>query len=564
MQIERRKRNARALCALVVSATLANTASAQFTSGNIAGYEPRSSVTEHAQVDLDIRDIISSFPKWKGGSSIYNGGLVNDCTTVADACNWNGTSSKYPTLWDSTCTHTCPALTSTKANQGQKCTLSTADACLSTYGIYKYGKGSFKANSASKNAAMRTLRGFATSLGTKGDTVSAPKRAAKNNPFINKMNKYWAKQGLNELTWGQDIIEAAFKGTCVKNGNSCVTKSGGGNLLDFGSVGNDFRVEVIKKGIIYLNIFPYVIWELQDAINDCHGGDLGTNDAIPGGGSVHAWDEAVAFYTGSLEGALKGGNNGLTSCSDGNCELQFQLSDYRCTNFGTCTADFDGDRWSGYSKNNEEIFKLFQQGEGEITEAATSSNTAATKCDLPDRTHEKVVTKMLVPFVQGCMRYLWKTKDLQKAKEAGELFAFASVALPFIDAVDPVAATKLFTRAWKLDFTTYTYEETKQGIEGTLSRLGAGKGIGTISCADIGDLVDSSDQLLAAGCTDPSPPSSSNNDTTLGLGIGIPLGAIAITALVFVVLLWRKSSANSKRVEELTMQLRGPGKDFYP
>jgi len=213
-------------------------------------------------------------------------------------------------------------------------------------------------------------------------------------------------------------------------------------------------------------------------------------------------------------------------------------------------------------KNNEEIFKLFQQGEGEITEAAASSNTAATKCDLPDRTHEKVVTKMLVPFVQGCMRYLWKTKDSQKAKEAGELFAFASAALPFIDAVDPVAATKLFTRAWKLDFTTYTYEETKQGIEGTLSRLGAGEGIGTISCADIGDLVDSSDQLLAAGCTDPSSPSSSNNDTTIGLGIGIPLGAIAITALVFVVLLWRKSSANSKRVEELTMQLRGPGKDF--
>merc|ERR1711990_329713 len=535
MQIERRKRNARALCALVVSATLANTASAQFESGNIAGYEPRSTVTQHARIDLDIKDIISSFPNWKGvGGSIYNGGLLNDCTTVADACNWNGTSSKYPTLWDTTCTHTCPSATSVTTDQGQTCTLSTADACLSTYGIYRYGKGSFKGNSASKAAQMRTLRGFATSLGGKGASARV---AAKNNPFINKMNKYWAKQGLNELTWGQDIIEAAFKGTCVKNGNSCV-KSGGVNLLDFGTVGNDFRVEVIKKGIIYLNIFPYVIWEFQDAINDCHDGQLGSNDPIPGGGSVHAWDEAVAFYTGSLEGILKGGNNGLASCDDGNCELQFQLSDYRCQNFGTCTADADG----------------------EITEAAASSNNAATKCDLPDRTHEKVVTKMLVPFVQGCMRYLWKTKDSQKAKEAGELFAFASAALPFIDAVDPVAATKLFTRAWKLDFTTYTYEETKQGIEGTLSRLGAGKGIGTISCADIGDLVDSSDQLLAAGCTDPSPPSSSNNDTTLGLGIGIPLGAIAITALVFVVLLWRKSSANSKRVEELTMQLRGPGK----
>ena len=143
MQIERRKRNARALCALVVSATLANTASAQY--NYIAGYEPRSDVVQHSQVDLDIKDIISSFPKWKGGSSIYNGGLLNDCTTVADACNWNGTSSLYPTLWDGTCTHTCPAKDSDKTKQGKTCTLSTADACLSTYGIYKYGKGSFKA-----------------------------------------------------------------------------------------------------------------------------------------------------------------------------------------------------------------------------------------------------------------------------------------------------------------------------------------------------------------------------------------------------------------------------------
>ena len=176
-------------------------------------------------------------------------------------------------------------------------------------------------------------------------------------------------------------------------------------------------------------------------------------------------------------------------------------------------------------------------------------------------TLEKISTKMLVPFIQGTMRYLYKTKTSVSAKEAGELFAFASAALPFIDAVDPAAADMLFHRAWGLDFTdtTYSYDQIKTAIEGTYSKLGMGAGIGTISCADIGHLG-SSTTTLAAGCTDPTSSSSKNNDTTLGLGIGIPLGAIAITALVFVVLLWRKSSANSKRVEELTMQLRGPGK----
>ena len=41
-----------------------------------------------------------------------------------------------------------------------------------------------------------------------------------------------------------------------------------------------------------LNVFPYVIWEMQDAVNDCeqYAGSTNNDDA-----SVHAWDEAVAF-----------------------------------------------------------------------------------------------------------------------------------------------------------------------------------------------------------------------------------------------------------------------------
>ena len=84
------------------------------------------------------------------------------------------------------------------------------------------------------------------------------------------------------------------------------------------------------------------------------------------------------------------------------------------------------------------------------------------------------------------------------------LFAFASVALPFINAVDPTAATMLYKRAWD-DFDAYTYEETKKAIEATYPKLGHGEGIGTITCADIGHLYDSGPTLIAEGCYDPVP-----------------------------------------------------------
>merc|ERR1712164_52119 len=257
-------------------------------------------------------------------------------------------------------------------------------------------------------------------------------------------NVLW--KGLDRQGWGYDIVEAAFKGTSLANG------------FDFATVGMDFRKQVIQKGLIYLNIFPYVIWEMQDAVNDCNDVDLTSNDAPLGGASVHAWDEAVAFYTGSLEGTNEGGNNDLLSCSDGNCELLFQLADYRCKNYGTCTADSDGDAFSGYSKLNKDIFKLFQRGEGEVTAAHAASGAARqAQCDAVSSTMEEVGTKMLTMFIQGTLRYLYKTKSTQSSKEAGELFAFAAVALPL-----SMLSTQMLRRCCITAPSTSTSVETLQ------------------------------------------------------------------------------------------------------
>ena len=141
---------------------------------------------------------------------------------------------------------------------------------------------------------------------------------------------------------------------------------------------------------------------------------------------------------------------------------------------------------------------------------------------------------MLVPFIQGVQRYLYKTaQGTASAKEAGELFAFASAALPFIDAVDPSAAEKLYNRAWKQDFTTESdFKTIKYAVEGTYSHLGVGAGQGKVTCSAVGELYDSGN-VLSAACVDAEPSSQTKKDKELALGLGLGLGLGLVLLLIF-------------------------------
>merc|ERR1712162_11349 len=259
---------------------------------NIAGYEPASDVIQHARIDLDVNAIIDDLPG--KNSADINDCVDNKCKYDADNMDATVTNAKASDVW--------------------------------TNGKY-----------SRKSSSLRNIRGFAKGAATKSSGNDAATDVDyKDNGFISVMNAYWKKKGLNEFTWGEQIVDAAFKGTAIGD-------------VDFSTVGWDFRKETIGKGIVYLNVFPYVIWEMQDAINDCKAGKLSAN-----ADSVHAWDEAVAFYTGSLEGTTQGGQGGLTASYAG--ELQFTLAEKRCMNFGTCTADFDMNVKAGYSELNKKIF----------------------------------------------------------------------------------------------------------------------------------------------------------------------------------------------------------------
>merc|ERR1712164_70816 len=252
--------------------------------------------------------------------------------------------------------------------------------CNTSYGIWRFGHNSHKSNE------VRSFWLFADGLsGTGKRTGNARPVGSHQNSFIGRMNAYWKSKGLETNsggpTWSKDIIQAAFDGTALAHSDSSK-----GNVFNFATAGSTFRKEVIQKGISYLNVFPYVIWEMQDAINDCHDGDLSSNDAATKtfGESVYAWDEAVAFYTGSREGTAKGGVGDLSG------GMQYYLANKRCENFGTCTADTDGDNWSGSSKVNQEVFDLFDLGKRQLKEAAALTvKGSGTSCDVVVPTMEK-------------------------------------------------------------------------------------------------------------------------------------------------------------------------------
>ena len=131
----------------------------------------------------------------------------------------------------------------------------------------------------------------------------------------------------------------------------------------FSTLGDAARIEAVKKGTAYLNVWMYTVREFEDAIDDCTSCTTNCNEHSINSGSVHAWDEGVAFYTGSLEGPAYGGNS--------NGKLLYRLAEKRCVNFGTCLASGTGA--TGTSQVNAALFELFDHGRDWLQQGRCSS-----------------------------------------------------------------------------------------------------------------------------------------------------------------------------------------------
>merc|ERR1719364_88551 len=217
------------------------------------------------------------------------------------------------------------------------------------------------------------------------------------------------------------------------------------------------RVQIAKKTSAYMNVWMYVIREFEDAVDDCKAGCIDCNDD-----PVHAWDEGVAFYAGSLEGTDGSGSG----------KMLHALADKRCKNFGTCTAA------GGGSQVNEELFKLFTKGKVALQEG---------KCDDAKPLKKTIVELMSVPLVQGSLRYAYKVAKLQGgSKEFAEGAAFSAAILPRVHKCD-AAAAKTIEDTMNMEIAVA--DRMKSGVAAVKEAFEACYTSMGITCGHVGGLI---------------------------------------------------------------------------
>ena len=261
-----------------------------------------------------------------------------------------------------------------------------------------------------------------------------------------------------------------------------------------------------------MSIWMYVIREMEDALDDCNEGCKveGCNDD-----PVHAWDEAVAFYTGSLEGGDGAGDG----------KLLYALADKRCKDFRTC-GDMAKES-KGTAHTNGIIMQSFNIGSNLLTEG---------KCAKAKPYKELIERMMVVPLIQGTLRYAYilcaqlgkalTGKDLEKAEAEGAVFA-ASV-LPLVHACDEDAATTIYNMMRTGQSGPHDYSVVKSAFESVYECMG-------VRNADVGGLWSDETGSYLAGA-EPLKVASSSGEPNIGLIVGcVVAGIVGGIILYFIV-----------------------------
>jgi hypothetical protein len=447
----------------------------------ITFYEPGSDIRQHSYIDLDQQEmemhLAATPPNWAAARNIYQLGAHSGARAELDFSA--SFASELPEGRRVTQAGNPAAVGSVKTTAAAGATylvVSYQSTCQqggtstpNVTGCFTLSGGNILVDGTSigtpTNLAnrYRTLSGFSTQAGSK----------MFQQPVYTQYRAYYGSDDYGD----QMVLDALNRvGTC----STCDDAA---------------RKEFAKKTSAYMNVWMYVIHEMEDAIVDCQTGCLQCN-ADP----VHAWDEALAFYSGSLEGR------------DGNADgkLMYRLAEKRCENFRTC-GEIQSDV-------NAAIIPQFIRGK-----------TAILRGDCIDAIpyKQRIVELMSIPLVQGALRYAYKVAELNGgSKERAEGAVFAAAILPRIRTCD--AAVAELIRA-NMIYTATTpmssgFAMVKVAFESVYDCLG-------ITCEDVGGLILTGNDYHpgAEPCVSASSSLQQSSDSN-STGIVIALIIVAIIA----------------------------------
>jgi hypothetical protein len=282
-----------------------------------------------------------------------------------------------------------------------------------------------------------------------------------------------------------------------------------------------FHTEIIKKGTVLMNIAMYVIRDMEQAIQNCES-DCTTDDCTPYG--VNGLDEAVALYTGALEG--------IDGTLTGN--LMYDLADLRCRDFKTCGAN--GDAVTGTSKVNSDIFGLFDQMQDDIW------GTSSDKCQSARAKKEKIVHLMFVPLIQGTLQSAFITEQAVYAENSDATgAAYAAAVLPMVAACNETDAGMIYANMRVGENGSTSFSEVRAAFERQYKCLG-------ITCADVGGLWNPvagvyEDGAAPCGTNSESSSSASSGSKNAGLAWGFTIAALALVTWIALVVRRRRTAS---------------------
>jgi len=489
-------------------------------------YEPGSQVTDHAAIDLDQASMetqlaLKTDASFANARAIYeDGGHSKSYAAVSLAAPLSAGVSKSTTISGTTedggpvngkayadyaagdTEIRVQYITSDIQDSHVGCQVGAlslpgvdeaiVDGCLANVGKISIdgSEYDYSYDMMTDNNNGRTIQGFSTAAESK---MFNGCKGCPYDAYVDYYNYY------GEFDYANQWVLAAYEGgeTSFKNGNA-----------DFSKYGFTGRSESIKKGTAYMNVYMYVIREFYDAIDDCNVGCLNCNDD-----PVHAWDEGVAFYTGSDEN-----------------KLLYTLGQKRCANYKTCGTTVKESSTEGIGKVNYDLWMEFSQGKYNLL----SGNCAAALVNA-----DRIVDLMAIPLIQGSLRYAYKVDRLSgEEKEAAEGAVFAAAVLPKVNGCDEAAA-KIIHDNMGVGATSTSFNDVKAAFESTYECLG-------ITCDDIGGLYNVEDYFEdAEPCRDRN--SASNN--VLAIALGSAGAAVGVVALLFVAIMINKEKSGKPMFE---------------
>jgi len=490
---------------LVVLNILANVSS--FT--RIAEYVPGSDVTHHSRLDLDQRDLMSFLakqpPDFEAAKRIYTEGGHSGKTTeiklgVRLAKDYDAGSEV--TQQNAEKGSKAMGKLNARAKAGDEIIkVGITSSCTGEAVSQPEDSGCFRKSDGDPDENLkiqgddlgnvtevqlrwRTLAGFST----------AAEQKMSGQMMFELFNDYY---GLPD--YADEFIRAALFG-----------KMGAKSRIpfDFTNKADIFRVECAQKASSYWSVWMYVIREMEDAVTDCTAGCHTCNEA-----PVHAWDEAWAFYAGSLEGTA--------SNSEG--RMLYRLAEKRCKNFGTCRTNI--------AEVNKQILSLFISGKKSLEEG---------RCGEVRPMINKIVNLMTVPLIQGTLRYAYKTSGGKGGpKDKAEGVAFLGAFLPRLHNCSAEDADTVRRQMW-IDGTMES-EDSFSTVKTLLERNYACMGV---TCSQVGALLDEASGEYLAG--EPCAEGGLSVGATVGIVIAVILVVVLLALGVVVFLKKRPNRSESK------------------